>query len=179
MLTIVVPGIEHFNDDTQEFTTEGDFVLELEHSLVALSKWEAKHEKPFLGPDTKSSEEVLEYIECMIVTQDFPPEVFSRLSEKNYEAIDAYINAKMTATWFAAEPPSTNREVITSELIYYWLVVAQIPIECEAWHLNRLFTLLKIHSVKNAKPKKMSRAEMAQRQAALNAQRRAALGTNG
>jgi hypothetical protein len=116
----------------------------------------------------------------MIQTPDFPPEVLDRLSQANFDAINDYIGAKMTATWFAEEknvPP--NREIITAELIYYWMLTFNIPMECENWHLNRLFTLIRICNVKNSKPKKMSASEMAQRNRELNAQRRAQMGTQG
>jgi hypothetical protein len=109
-----------------------------------------------------------------------PREIFLKLNEENIQEIGDYIEAKMTATWFneqPGEPPS--REVITSELVYYWMTMFNIPFECEHWHLNRLFTLIRICNVKQAPPKKMSRAEIAQRNRELNAQRKAQLGTTG
>ncbi len=179
MLTITVLGEEHFNEEEQEFVTVGGIDLQLEHSLVSLSKWESIHEKPFLGEGEKSTEEVYSYIKAMILTPDFPPEVLSNLSQDHFEQINKYIDAKMTATWFSDTPAPKSREVITSELIYYWMFTFQIPIECELWHLNRLFTLIKVCNVKNAPPKKMSRAEQAARNRTLNAQRKAQLGTQG
>jgi hypothetical protein len=179
VLIIVVSGVEMFNDATQEFITEGDVVLELEHSLVSLSKWESRHEKPFLGSDDKTIEEVLEYVKFMTLTK-VPEETFSRLSEANIEEINNYINAKMTATWFNDQPGAPqSREVITAELIYYWMIAFQIPFECETWHLNRLFTLIRVCNIKQSKPKKMSRAELAARNRELNAQRRAQFKTKG
>lgn len=179
MLTITVPGIEVFNNDTAEFTTQGDVILELEHSLVSLSKWESKFEKPFLGKAEKTPEEVLDYIKAMTLTK-VPEETFSRLSDDNVKAINNYIEAKMTATWFHEAPGvPPSREVITAELIYYWMITFQIPWECERWHLNRLFTLIRVCNIKGAKPKKMSRSEIAARNRELNARRREQLGTRG
>jgi hypothetical protein len=154
--------------------------LQLEHSLVSLSKWEQIHEKPFLGKDPKTPEETLSYVKCMCVQDDLPPGVFQQLDETAFEQINEYLNKKMTATWFADAPgaPKTS-EVVTAELIYYWMTVFNIPFECETWHLNRLFTLIRICNVKQAKPKKMSRQEIAARQRELNAQRKAQLGTTG
>lgn len=180
MLRIIVPGVEMFDDQSQEFVTEGDVTLELEHSLVSLSKWESKHEKPFLGKGEKTTEETLAYVECMILTPNVSEEVISKFSEENLKAVNEYINAKMTATWFN-EPPGApkTRDVITAELIYYWMVVFQIPFECENWHLNKLFTLIRVCNIKQAKPKKMSRSELAARNRELNAQRKEQLGTSG
>lgn len=180
MLSIIVPGTEMFNERTQEFTTQGDVLLELEHSLVSLSKWEQIFEKPFLGNSEKTGDEVFGYIKAMTLTPKVPEEVFLRLSEENISAINAHIDARMTATWFN-EPPGApkTRDVITAELIYYWMIVFQIPFECERWHLNRLFTLIRVCNIKQAKPKKMTRAEVANRNRELNARRKQELGTRG
>jgi hypothetical protein len=106
-----------------------------------------------------------------------PPGEFSK---KNFDDINAYIDKKMTATFFSEiEPKARNSELITSELVYYWLTVYNIPFEVETWHLNRLFTLIRIASIKQAKPKKMSRSDIARRNRELNAQRKAQLGTKG
>lgn len=180
MLTIVVPGVEMFDETTEEFVTKGDVTLELEHSLVSLSKWESIYEKPFLGKGDKTSEEVNGYIKAMTLTPNVPEEVFSKLSEANLLAINAYLEARMSATWFSEVPGAPeSRDVITAELIYYWMITFQIPLECERWHLNRLFTLIRVCNVKQSKPKKMSRNEIAARNRELNAQRRAQLGSKG
>lgn len=180
MLRIIVPGDEAFDDSDETFTTVGDVVLELEHSLVSLSKWESKFEKPFLGKEEKTSDEAIGYVIAMTLTPDIPDEIFKRLTEDNFKSINSYLDAKMTATWFSE---SSNRPdtgvVITAELIYYWMTVFQIPFECQHWHLNRLFTLIQICNIKQEKPKKMSRGDIAARNRELNAQRRKQLGTKG
>lgn len=180
MLNIIVPGKEYFDEENQEFVTIGDVELELEHSLVSLSKWESKFEIPFLSHDNKTDEQLIEYIKCMTLTPEIPPEVFGRLSSDNYDKINDYINAKMSATWFSEIPGAPrSSEIITSELIYYWLVAFNIPFECQYWHLNRLFTLIKVCNLKNAKPKKMSPSEIAARNRELNERRKKQFGTSG
>lgn len=178
MLTIIV-GDEAFDETTEQFTVANGVVLELEHSLVSLSKWEQKFEKPFLAPGQKTTKEILEYIRCMCLTDDIPPEVFQKLSDENIEQINSYIEKKMTATWFSNTKAAKSSETITSELIYYWLTVFSIPFEVQYWHLNRLLTLVKVCMEKNAKPKPMSRAAAAEQQRALNAERKKQLGTRG
>jgi len=180
MLAITVGGTQSFDDEKQEFVNEGGVELQLEHSLVSLSKWESKHEKPFLGKESKTSEEVLDYVSCMLLTPNPPGDFLDKLSKENLEAVNSYIEAKMTATWFSDQPGApSSREVITAELIYYWMTVFNIPFECEGWHLNRLFTLIRICNIKQSKPKKMSRAEIASRNRELNARRKQQLGTKG
>lgn len=181
MLTLVLSGDEVFNEETSEFSTVGDFVLHLEHSLLSLSKWESKFEKPFLGTETKSPEELLWYIRMMILNQEVPEDIWNRLSKRNIEEINAYIESKQTATTFGKLPETRRgrQEVITSELIYYWMVAFTIPFECESWHLNRLFSLIRICNIKQQKPTKMSRGEIARRNRELNAERRAKYNTSG
>lgn len=179
MLTITVVLAEHFNQETNQFSNES-FQLELEHSLSSLSKWESEFEKPFLGSDQKTPEEVLAYFKMMTLTPDVPPEVFDKLSEANIAEINAYVERKMTATWFREIPggPKT-REVITSELVYYWMIQFQIDWQAQYWHLNRLFTLIRVLNEKQAKPKKMSKQDILARNRQLNEQRRAQLNTTG
>ena len=181
MLRITVLGDEYFDEETQEFLTQGDIVLELEHSLVSLSKWESIYEKPFLGKDSKTEEEILGYIRAMILTEDYPEDIFNRFSQENLNDITKYIEAKRTATWFTdlQNTKTPSREVVTSELVYYWMIALNIPFDCENWHLNRLLTLIKVCNAKNAKPKKMSKSEMAARNREINAQRKAQMGTKG
>jgi hypothetical protein len=180
MLTITVPGDEVYDESTGILSTVNDVHLELEHSLVSLSKWEQMYEKSFIATEEKTEGELFAYIQCMITTPDYPMDVLYKLSQENIEEINNYISAKMTATSFY-DPPGApkTREVITNELIYYWMTVFNIPFECQHWHLNRLFTLIRVCNVKQSKPKKISQAEAARQRAEMNARRRAELGTSG
>lgn len=181
MLQITVPAIELWDEQKQEFITGKEQTLCLEHSLVSLSKWESKWNKIFLDKREKSLEETLDYIKCMTLTQNVKPEVYSRLTVENFKQINEYIEAPMTATTFYNDKRGTiSREKVTSELIYYWMIALNIPFDpCQKWHLNRLLTLIRVCNVKNAPPKKLSKREIASRNAALNAQRRKQLNTRG
>lgn len=179
MLRIFVPLSEMFDESTQEFIVEG-LNLDLEHSLVSLSKWESKFEKPFLGSETKTDAEVMYYIEVMTRTADVPKEIYNNLTNQNRIDINKYIDSKMTATWFSETGPKVkSREVVTAEIIYYWMTSYNIPWEAQHWHLNRLLTLIRVFNLKQEKPKKMSRSEIAARNRQLNAQRKQQLGTSG
>jgi hypothetical protein len=181
VLTVYVPlEDDAYNEETSEFVPGETYPLKLEHSLVSLSKWESIHEKPFLGEVQKTPEESQSYVKCMVIDDNTPPEIFARLSKENVDQIEAYINAKMTATWFnERETPNHSREIITNELIYYWMTQLHIPFECENWHLNRLFTLIRVCNLKNAPQKKMSKGEIAARNRRLNAERQAKFNTAG
>ena len=180
MLTIVIPGSEFYDAEAERFIAMPESVIEFEHSLFSMSKWESIFEKPFLDSGEKTGEEIAAYIKAMILTKNVSWDVLSSLSQENLTKINEYINAKMTATWFNDhETKVKGKEIITTELIYYWMISFNIPFECQHWHLNRLLTLIKIFSIKNSDPKKMSRSEIMARNRALNAQRKAKLGTTG
>jgi len=179
LLTIRVPLVEEFNEDTEMFEISESFVLELEHSLASVSKWEQSFEKPFLGAD-KSPEETLAYIMLMTVTPNVPAEIFAKLSKENFEDIRRHIDAKMTATWFREEENQRpSKEIITAEVIYQWMIHYNIWLEAEHWHLNKLLTLLRVCEAKTRPPKKMSRREQIAQRQKLNAERMAKYGTRG
>lgn len=180
MLEITIPETEQWDEINQEFITTKEQTLKLEHSLVSLSKWESKWCKPFLSKEAMTHSETIDYIKCMTLTQDVDENVYNCLTNSNIEQINNYIKAPMTATWFNDEKShKSSREQVTSELIYYWMVALNIPFECQNWHLNRLFTLIKVCSIKNQAPKKRSKREIMSRNAALNAARRKQLNTKG
>ena len=180
MLQITVPASEQFDETRHEFIVTKEQTLQLEHSLVSLSKWESKWCKSFFSKQPKTYEETVDYIKCMTITKNVDPLVYNNLTRKNVEEINAYIEAPMTATYFAEDRNGkANRETITSELIYYWMIALNIPFECQKWHLNRLLTLVRVCNIKNQPPKKMSKRDIMSRNAALNASRRKQLNTNG
>ena len=180
MLVITVPAAELWDESKQEFIHTKEQTLQLEHSLVSLSKWESKWEKPFLDErKDKSFEEIIDYIRCMTITQNVDPLVYRFLSKENIREINDYIGASMTATTFPKENVVGCGEIVTSELIYYWMVSFGIPFECQKWHINRLLTLIRVCNIKNRPAKSMSTREIMSKNAALNEQRRRQLKTKG
>lgn len=178
-LTVVLRP-EGWDEEKEEFVTGKSQVLQLEHSLVSLSKWESKWQKPFFSKADKSQEEVLDYIKFMTIGHGINPEVYDRLSQDNIREINQYIEAPMTATTFSKDKNSAgNKEIITAELIYYWMIALNIPFECQKWHLNRLLTLIRVCNIKNQPPKKMSKRDVMSRNAQLNAARKKRLNTKG
>lgn len=179
MLIIEIPEQELFDEENSRFITLKSQKLQLEHSLVSLSKWESKWERAFLGKEKMSDEQTLDYIRCMTITQNVDPSIYDRLTVDNLVAVDRYINRKMTATTFHNLQEKPDRSVVTAEIIYYWMITMGIPMECQKWHLNRLLTLIKVCALKNAPPKKMSKSAAMSSQRSLNAARRRATGSRG
>jgi len=184
MLTITIPKRKLWNTQLEEFVDTKEYTLVLEHSLVSISKWEAKWHKPFISDEKKTQEQTIEYIKCMTLTQNVDENCYSMLTKENFEEITKYIDNKMTATWFS-EPLNkptgpVKKEIITSELIYYWMIAYEIPAEYQKWHLNRLLTLIKVCNAKaKTANKKQSKKEILASNTELNAARRKKLGTSG
>lgn len=185
MLKLTIPKLELYDGKKQVFINQDEVVLQLEHSLVSLAAWESKWEKPFLGPDQKSTEETIDYLRFMTLTPDVPPELYHRLNDEHFKQVNAYIEAKMSATWFTEPgaagkaPLRRSREIITAEIIYHWMIALNINWETQHWHLNRLFTLIKVCNEKNAPEKKRPKRDMVSERQRLNAERKAAMDTRG
>lgn len=180
MLQITVPAAEYWDELHQEFVYTKEQTLQLEHSLVSISKWESKWCKIFLSKQPKTYEETIDYIQCMTLTQNVDPKVYMGLTNDNISKINKYIESPMTATFFSDEPKKgRSSEQVTSELIYYWMISLNIPFECQKWHLNRLLTLIRVCEIKNQPPKKRSTSEIIRRNSALNAARKKQFNTRG
>ena len=180
MKTIIIPGSEYYDEVNEKFITLKETKLVLEHSLVSISKWESKWKKPFIQGE-RTIEELKDYIRCMTLTQNVDPEVYKFIPVDILNDVVAYMNDPMTATWFNdhATPQKKNGEVITSELVYYWMTAMNIPMECQKWHFNRLMTLIRIAGEKNQPPKKMSKGDILRQNKSLNAMRRAKARSRG
>lgn len=180
MLEITIPAREMYDEANREFISIEEQTLELEHSLVALSKWESKYHKPFISKEDKTLNETLDYIKYMTITKNVNPDTYNYLTQNNINQINEYIGNSMTATTFSDTKRSIgSRRVITSELIYCWMITLNIPVEFENWHLNRLLTLIRVCEIENTPPKKQSKRDILSRNAALNAKRRQQINSKG
>lgn len=180
---ITIPEIELFDEDKNKFMTTGAITIEIEHSLVSLSKWEQKWKIPFLSNKNVTLDQTIDYIRCMCLTPNISADSFAAIggSHEVLTIVNDYISNTMTATWFNERGPKhSSSEAITSEVIYYWLIALMIPFETQHWHLNRLLTLIKVTNLKNDPKKKlMPLAEQQTQQRDLNAERRATRGSKG
>lgn len=181
MLKITIPENEFFDEKNQVFVTIKGQTLQLEHSLVSISKWESKWHKPFLSNSKeRTNEEIIDYIKCMTLTQNVDPLIYNYLPKEAVDKITNYIQDPMTATWFPADNTKKHsREIVTSEIIYHWMISLNIPFECQKWHINRLLTLIEVCNVKNQPKKKMSKRDVYNQNRALNAARKQRLNTKG
>lgn len=183
-ITVKASKKEAYDDKKEEFISfalEHDYKFYLEHSLVSISKWESKWHKPFLIKTQKTEEEVLDYIRCMIVTPNIPDNIVYFLSADDFAKINAYIENPMTATTFHTAKTSNNQlgtsprkqETLTSELIYYWMIENDIPVEFQKWHLNRLLTLIRVCRIKSNSENKMNKKDNLSQMRSINQARRA------
>ena len=180
MLSIVIPQLDFWDEAKEEFIVIPPVLLQLEHSLVSISAWEAKYHTPFLHKEALTNEEVMDYIQCMTITENVSPETYLRLTEENVRQIKDYIYNPMTATTFSKDNTGRrNREVVTSEIIYYWMIALNIPCEYQHWHLNRLLTLIRVCNIKNSPPKKRNMRDIIRRNEALNEARKQKYNTSG
>lgn len=189
MLEILIPEqhYEFYDEEKEEFLPPVNIKetrIQLEHSLISLKKWEQKHHKSFLSKsETLTYNELVDYIKCMSLTHGIDPEVYHYIPKDEVNKIVSYIKDPMTATWFKNNElvgaQKNSREVITAEIIYYWMITLNIPVEFQKWHLNQLLTLIKVVNIKNDKPRKKDPKMAAKERAALNAKRRAELKSKG
>lgn len=178
MLRIIVPGGEYYDENKGEFVYRKDQELQMEHSLISISKWEARWRVAYNKERQKTPEEILDYFRCMTINR-VDPEVYDRLTEKNISDIINYMNEPMTACYFNNDSPVKSKDTMTSEMIYYYMIVLGIPFECEKWHFNKLMALIEVCSIKNKPEKTMSRADLLRKNARLNAARKKAHHTKG
>lgn len=183
MLEIVVKGDELWDEEKECFIYQKPVTLHLEHSLISLSKWEAKYKKSFLKTKEKTLEETIYYFKCMTITKNVKDEVYNHFSEENIREINAYINDPMTATCIPeTNSKDTRGDTQTAEVLYYQMLANGIPMECQRWHLNRLITLIRVFNYKNnpeAGKRKVNQKKLLQRNRELNKLQREKYQSNG
>ena len=175
MLVKTIPATEGWDEASDTFVYTSETTLTLEHSLISVSKWESKWKKPFLAPDSKSDEELRDYISCMTISPaNVDPTVYRTIPTAIVNEIYEYVNDSMTATRVVVKKNGKHQipEQPTSELIYYWMIQCGIPFECQKWHLSRLLKLIEVCNAKSEPPSKMSQSSILKQNAALNAARR-------
>lgn len=179
MLTIKVDEQEFFDQEKQEFLFTKPVTVRMEHSLISISKWESYWEKPYLATEgivkgISGYKEEVYYIKCMLLSP-MPIGIPEILYNQYGKQIKKYIGKKHSATTIhRIHPRASSRRVITSELIYYWMIKFGIPMECQKWHFNRLLMLIDVCNVKETprKDRKLSPAEAQRYMAELNRKRR-------
>lgn len=179
MLQITIPSFEYYDERNGMIVSVKGQDLQLEHSLVSISKWESKWKKAFLSNEQKTRAETIDYVRCMTLTQNVKPNVYQGLTAENIKQVNDYIADPTTATTFKNNGRRATNSVITSEIIYYWMISLEIPMECQRWHLNRLLTLVRVCDEKSQPGKKMSKRDVMGQYRSLNAARRSRYGTRG
>lgn len=178
MLEVMIKGKEMWDENSEEFVNVKPTTLRLEHSLVSISKWESKWKIPFLDDKPKTAEQSIDYIKCMTLNQNVDDSVYYAIDSETMQKIDEYIGSDRTATWFNEPPSRGGKRVVTSELVYYFMIAYNIPFECQKWHFSRLMTLIKVCKIETS-DSKMSRSEVLRQNRAMNAARRKAMRTKG
>lgn len=183
MLEIVIPGGELYDSENNYFIRASAATIQLEHSLVSISKWESRWEKSFFGDGktehSMTAGEFRDYVRCMTLTESVDPEAYLFITEANQQAIVEYMKRPMTATTFGNTKKDFSRKILTSEEIYWQMIALGIPFECQYWHINRLMTLIRICSIKQNKPEKVPMKETIAQRNALNKLRQAQFNSKG
>lgn len=162
---IFVPKQRLFNEQTRKFHTVNNTTLHLKHSLLSINKWEMiTHRAFFYEPETLRNEEDLrEYVSCMCLDQKVDPYVYYALTPKDFQTIETYMEAKMTASLISSDDKKQKPERITSEVIYFYMTQLNIWKDCEKWHINRLLTLIEVSNIKLGGGRKLTKEESAKK----------------
>lgn len=182
MHTINIVESEFYDEERNRFIRIPSRKIVIEHSLVSISKWEQKWHKPFFNTDF-TREELLDYIRCMTITQNVDPNTYLGISGEEMKKVREYMNDPATATTIKEKPgkPKPKRnvsQIITSELIYGWMIQYGVPMECQKWHVNRLIMLIRVCQELQG-TEKMSKKDLYKQNRALNAARKAKYHTRG
>lgn len=187
MIEITIPKGQIVDDETGNvYRAEKDWTLVLEHSLISVQKWEAKWHVAFLNRGTRTFEQTIDYLRCMTLTPNVPEEIYYCIPEKEMKKVLDYVDDPMTATRVNDDSESQRgfgrkigREVVTAEVIYYWMISLNIPAEYKKWHLNQLLTLIRVINAKNQPKKKRRMKDVLEEYRAINEANKARFHTEG
>lgn len=180
MLRIEIGGSEYYDEVENRIIKIPAKVACLEHSLRSIAKWESKWNVPFLSNKEKTREQSIDYIRCMETTGRTDLSFIDYITQEQINQISEYINANMTATTINRRGSKRqSREIVTAEIVYFWMIQYEIPSEYDKWHFNRLLTLIEVCSIKSGPQQKMGHKEQMAQQRALNEARRAQYKTRG
>lgn len=179
VLEITIPQTSLYDEVNNLFIDVDEQKLTLKHSLVSVAKWEARWHTPFLDKKNKTYEQTIDYIRCMTLNKNVDQSVYKAITNDIIEKVDSYINDSMTAVVFKKDDSSNGSEIVTAELVYYWMTALNIPYECRKWHFNRLITLIRVCNIKNSPDKKMSKRQTASHYKELNKARRKKYNSKG
>lgn len=185
MITIHIPQSEIWDDGNNEFIYIEEQTIDMEHSLVSITKWEAKHHKVFLEENKKTPEEMMDYVRCMCINPLKNERDILGISKKDIEKITNYIEDPMIPFKLKSKDDGNtygrkkNKDPMCGIMIYYYMVSCQIPFECQHWHINQLLALIQIYSMKENPGNPLKGSKLANRNTTLNAMRKARLGSKG
>lgn len=181
MITLDLGELEYFDGIKNEFIKEINGVVRFEYTLVAIYNWEGRWKKPFLKGELTPIEMIDFYKEMALDPIDE-----RAITEEVMEILAKYIGDPRTATTFTSTEGDINggRNMIrgkihTAEELYAMMFMSSIPLEFQHHNFNRLLTVMRIISAKNAPPKKMAKADIQKQNADLNAQRKKMFNTKG
>ena len=188
MLPIDIPAARYeipgsWDGHSKKLLTVPAIHLELEHSLMSISKWESKWKISFIENQNMTVPQFRDYVRCMTMNRQKDPNVYQYLRQSDARRITEYIHDPMSArrltTMRTKSKGGPSRVQMTSEYFYHLMIQYGIPFDCDKWHFERLLALIDCCSANNGGEKPMSYREKQQFYASLNAQRRQALNSKG
>ena len=176
-----VPGSWDGKKRVKKLMTVPPIHLEMEHSLLSISKWESKWKIPFVECQNMTPEQFIDYCRCMTINRQKDQNVYQYLMNVDAQKIGDYMADSMSARILSKKNSrkGQNRTRMTSDYFYYMMIQLGIPFECEKWHFGRLMALIDCCQANSGNEPPMSYRERQKYYAELNAQRRRMLGTKG
>lgn len=180
MITIHFEEMEYYDEQLNRFYTLPPKVVNFEYSLAAVAEWEAIWKIPLLNTELGvDSDMFLSLAMCMSDDREL---LEYYLDDTEKAELHKYLSDSQTATTINSSQNgnTTGRgKVYTAEEIYALMFMNGIPIEWESRNLNRLLVILRIISIYQNPPKKMSQQDVMKQNARLNRERKNKYKTKG